>query len=76
MTTTFKKEEGGKTGICSESDNPYMATEGTCSCDTCTPVSGSVVIDQVDVVPCKTNALKEVLRVQPVTAAMVVDNRP
>ncbi len=69
-------EEGGKTGICSESDNPYKATEGTCSRDTCTPVSGSVVIGQVNVVPRKTNALKEVLRVQPVMAAMVADDRP
>ena len=53
-----------------------MATEGTCLHDTCTPVFGSIVIDQVDVVPRKTNALKEVLRVQAVTAAMVADDWP
>ncbi|KAL3815343.1 hypothetical protein ACHAXA_002127 [Cyclostephanos tholiformis] len=74
MTTTFEEEENSKVGICSEVDYPYMATEGTCSRDVCTPVSGSVVINQVDVIPRKTNALKEALRVQPVTAAMVADD--
>jgi hypothetical protein len=74
MTTTFEEEEGAKSGICSESDYPYMATEGTCSRDMCTPVPGSVVINQVDVMPRKTDALVQALRIQPVTAAMVADD--
>lgn len=70
MTTTFDEEESKK-GICSEVDYPYLQTQGTCSSDMCTPVSGSIVKDHVDIVPRKTNALKEALKVKPVTAAMV-----
>lgn len=70
MTTTFEEEEVKK-GICSEVDYPYLQTEGTCSADLCTPVPGSIVKDQVDIIPRKTNALKQALKVQPVTAAMV-----
>jgi len=70
MTTTFDEEEV-KNGICSEADYPYIATEGTCSASMCTPVSGSIVHDHVDIPPRKTKALMEALKVKPVTAAMV-----
>ena len=70
MTTTFDEEEAKK-GICSEADYPYLATEGTCSSNMCTPVSGSIVRDHVDIVPRKTHALMDALKVKPVTAAMV-----
>ena len=73
MTTTFQ-EEKVKKGICSEADYPYLQTQGTCSTEMCTPVPGSIVKDEVDVVPRKTNALKEALKVQPVTAAMVASD--
>lgn len=71
MTTTFNEEENSGRGICSEADYPYLETQGTCSNDLCTPVEGSIVKDQVDVVPRKTHALEKALKVQPVTAAMV-----
>eukprot|EP00571_Detonula_confervacea_P012958 CAMPEP_0172306044 /NCGR_PEP_ID=MMETSP1058-20130122/7197_1 /TAXON_ID=83371 /ORGANISM="Detonula confervacea, Strain CCMP 353" /LENGTH=483 /DNA_ID=CAMNT_0013017815 /DNA_START=87 /DNA_END=1538 /DNA_ORIENTATION=+ len=70
MTTTFEEEEVHK-GICSEIDYPYLQTPGTCSSDLCTPVPGSIVKDHVDIVPRRNNALKEALKVKPVTAAMV-----
>lgn len=69
MTTTFDEEEH-RQGICSEEDYPYLMAEGTCASDSCTPVPGSIVKDHVDVVPRKTNQLKEALMVKPVTAAM------
>jgi C1A family cysteine protease len=74
MTTTFEEEEAGGRGICSEADYPYLAAEGACSWNKCTPIVGSVVRGQVDVVPHRTNALVEALKVQPVTAAMVADD--
>ncbi|KAL3766742.1 hypothetical protein ACHAW5_008796 [Stephanodiscus triporus] len=74
MTTTFEEEETSRSGICSEVDYPYLETEGTCSRNMCTPVEGSIVTNQVDVQPRKTNALKEALKVQPVTAAMVAND--
>jgi len=74
MTTTFNEEEKSGRGICSEADYPYLETQGTCSNDSCTPVEGSVVRDQVDVVPRKTHALEKAVRVQPVTAAMVAND--
>ncbi len=70
MTTAFD-EEKAKNGICSEVDYPYLATEGTCSSNMCTPVSGSIVRDHVEIVPRKTHALVGALKVKPVTAAMV-----
>ena len=73
MTTTFEEEEIRK-GICSEADYPYLQTQGTCSSALCAPVPGSRVKDHVDVVPRKTNALKEALKVKPVTAAMVASD--
>jgi C1A family cysteine protease len=73
MTTTFE-EEKVKKGICSEVDYPYTQSQGTCSYDMCTPVEGSIVKDQIDIVPRKTNALKEALKKQPVTAAMVASD--
>ncbi|EED90882.1 predicted protein, partial [Thalassiosira pseudonana CCMP1335] len=73
MTTTFE-EEKVKKGICSEVDYPYTQSQGTCSYDMCTPVEGSIVKDQIDIVPRKTNALKEAIKKQPVTAAMVASD--
>lgn len=73
MTTDFEEEEVKK-GICSEDDYPYMATSGTCSSDLCTPVPGSLVKDHNDVVPRKNNALKEAVKTQPITAAMVASD--
>ena len=73
MTTTFQEEEVKK-GICSETDYPYHQGQGTCSADMCTPVAGSIVKDKVDIVPRKTNALKEALTKAPVTAAMVASD--
>lgn len=70
MTTTFDEEEVHH-GICSEIDYPYLQTLGTCSSDLCTPVPGSIVKNHVDITPRKNNALKEALKVKPVTAAMV-----
>lgn len=74
MTTTFNEEEKSGRGICSEADYPYLETQGTCSNDLCTPVEGSIVKDQVDVVPRKTHALEKAVNVQPVTAAMVAND--
>jgi C1A family cysteine protease len=73
MTTTFDEEENHN-GICSEADYPYLATDGTCSSSTCTPVKGSIVKDHVDIAPRKTKALVEALKVKPVTAAMVAND--
>lgn len=73
MITAFEEEEV-KTGICSEVDYPYLQTQGTCSRDMCTPVPGSIVKDHVDIVPRKNDALKEALKVKPVTAAMVASD--
>jgi len=73
MTTAFEEEEV-KRGICPESDYPYLETQGTCSSDLCTPVSGSEVKDKVDVMPRKTKALKAALKHKPVTAAMVAND--
>lgn len=70
MTTTFDEEEAKK-GICSEIDYPYIQSQGTCASNLCTPVPDTIVKDHVDIMPQKTNALKEALKVQPVTAAMV-----
>lgn len=70
MTTAFDEEEGKK-GICSEVDYPYLAIDGSCSSSMCTPVPGSIVRDHVDIIPRKTHALMEALKVKPVTAAMV-----
>jgi hypothetical protein len=74
MTTTFEEEEASKSGICSKVDYPFLEAEGTCSRNACTPVKGSIIKGQVDVRPRKTNALKEALKVQPVTVAMVMDD--
>mmetsp|Transcript_33196 Transcript_33196/g.60916 ORF Transcript_33196/g.60916 Transcript_33196/m.60916 type:complete len:186 (-) Transcript_33196:189-746(-) len=73
MITAFEEEEV-KTGICSENDYPYIASQGTCARDDCTPVPGSVVKDHVDITPRKNNALKEALNTKPVTAAMVASD--
>lgn len=70
MTTTFEEEEIRK-GICTEVDYPFLQAQGTCASDLCTPVPGSIVKNHVDIVPRKTKALKEALKVKPVTAAMV-----
>ena len=70
MTSTFEEEEIRK-GICTEVDYPFLQAQGTCASDLCTPVPGSIVKDHVDIVPRKTKALKEALKVKPVTAAMV-----
>jgi C1A family cysteine protease len=74
MTSTFNEEEHSRRGICSESDYPYLETQGTCSNDLCTPVTGSIVKNQVDVVPRKTHALERAIQIQPVTAAMVAND--
>mmetsp|Transcript_8165 Transcript_8165/g.12310 ORF Transcript_8165/g.12310 Transcript_8165/m.12310 type:complete len:467 (-) Transcript_8165:135-1535(-) len=73
MITAFDEEEV-KTGICSEADYPYIASQGTCARNDCTPVPGSIVKDHVDVTPRKNNALKEALNTKPVTAAMVASD--
>lgn len=73
MTTTFQEEEVKK-GICSETDYPYQMTQGTCATDMCTPVEGSIVKDKVDILPRKTQALKDALQQAPVTAAMVASD--
>jgi len=73
MTTTFDEEELRK-GICSEVDYPYMQAAGTCSSQLCTPVPGSKVVNHVEVIPRKNNALKEALKKQPVTSAMVASD--
>lgn len=73
MITAFEEEEVKK-GICKEVDYPYLETQGTCSSDLCTPVPGSIVKDKVDIVPRKTKALKEALKVKPVTAAMTAND--
>lgn len=73
MTTTFEEEEHKK-GICSETDYPYLMTQGTCATDLCTPVPGSIVKNHIDITPRKTNALKEALKVKPVTVAIVAND--
>jgi hypothetical protein len=73
-STMFEEEEANKSGICSETNYHYLKAEGTCSRKVCTPIKGWIVKGQVDMRPRKTNVLKEALKVQLVTAAMVLDN--
>merc|ERR1719253_253688 len=70
MMDAFVEEEVKK-GICSEADYPYLATQGTCAAQDCTPVPGSIVKDRFDIIPRKNAALAQGLDSQPVTAAMV-----
>ncbi len=73
MISTFNEEEH-RNGLCTEADYPYIEDQGTCASSACTPISGSIVKDHVDVLPRKTKLLKEALQVKPVTAAMVASD--
>lgn len=73
MITTFNEEEHRK-GLCTEADYPYIEGQGTCQAASCTPISGSIVKNHVDVPPRQTQLLKQALQVKPVTAAMVASD--
>jgi C1A family cysteine protease len=69
MITTFNEEEHRR-GLCTEADYPYTESQGKCAQSSCTPITGSIVKNHVDILPRQTKLLKEALKVKPVTAAM------
>jgi cathepsin L len=72
MDNAFKFDES-ISGLCSEEDYPYTASDGVdCLSSECTPVPGTVVKEFVDV-PHSPCALKKALSQQPVSIAIQAD---
>jgi C1A family cysteine protease len=65
-------------GLCSEFEYPYVSgetkTEGTCQ-KKCSKISGSKVLDVIDVMPSSDDAMLSALYEQPVSVAIEADQR-
>jgi len=73
MDNAFKFDE--KTGgLCSESDYPYQAKQGSvCNPMNCTDVPGTIVSTFYDVPPGKTKTLVAAIAMQPISVAIQAD---
>jgi C1A family cysteine protease len=71
MDNAFKFDEKSG-GLCSESDYPYKASQGTCKTD-CTDVPGTIVQTFIDVPPGKEKALLSAVAMQPISVAIQAD---
>jgi len=60
-------------GLCSETDYPYHASDGTCTSTTCTSVDVSAITKYTDVTPNSDDALVTAVYQQPVSVAIEAD---
>lgn len=72
MENAFKFDESFN-GLCSESDYPYLATDGHVCTVNCTKVVGSAVADYVDIAESDKHGLLASLAMQPTSVAMQAD---